>query len=117
MKWHRGDQDSQYRAGAYTVERGPVTGPAWRALGPCVATAGHTTKASAQHAAFEAILARVGDPFRADVVVGDVVEYAGMRATITMATTTGDGTPLFCLRTTRGKRHCLLRSEFRLVVP
>lgn len=116
MKWTR-DRPGLYVAGAYTAEHHDHAGGFWTASGPCVATASHATKADAQQAAFAAIMARVGDPFRADVVVGDVVEYAGQRAVISMVTTTGDGTPLFCLRLARGRRQCLLRHEFRLMVP
>ena len=50
-------------------------------------------------------------------MVNDVAEYAGLRCRVSMITTTADGTPLYCLVKPRGKRQCLLRNEFKVVMP
>lgn len=115
MKWTRPER-GHYTSGAYTVDYHNHAGGFWTASGPCVATASHSNNYDAKQAAFAALTQRLGDPFRVDVVVGDVVAVGDRRGTIT-AVMDGTHHPIYCIRFARGKRLCLDRHEFRLVAP
>ena len=73
-------------------------------------------QAAAQRSA-HARLIDISDAYTVVPVVNDVAEYAGLRCRVSMITTTADGTPLYCLVKPRGKRQCLLRNEFKVVMP
>jgi hypothetical protein len=119
MKWTR-LRPGAYFAGPYTVTESGHHRALWTVAGPGI-VADHLTdtKRAAQDAAYRAISGRTMGEGRlvSPVVVGDVVEYAGKRGTISMVTATNDGTPLFCIRLPHNRRQCLLRSEFLLAVP
>lgn len=119
MKWIR-TEPGRYVAGAYRVTSGGQHRPLWTVTGPGIVGDGlRDNKRAAQDDAYRALTGRMSGDGRlvSEVVVGDVVEYAGRRGVISMVTTTNDGTPLYCLLLARGRRQCLLRSEFTLALP
>ena len=105
----------RYTAGPYTVEE-RTKGGWWYASGPDLDSE-WLRKTEAQRAAVAVAERRIGTGTLVEPVVGDHVEYAGQRGVVTLLTTTGDGTPLYALRLARGKRQCLLRHEFTVVLP
>lgn len=118
MKWSR-QRPGLYTAGPYAVQCIDASKGIWTASGPdFTAVAG--SKADAQAAAQRSAHARlidISDAYTVVPVVNDVAEYAGLRCRVSMITTTVDGTPLYCLVKPRGKRQCLLRNEFKVVMP
>ena len=118
MKWAR-VRPGHYTAGPYAILSLETHRPIWTASGPDF-TAVCGTKAEAQQACQRAAHARlidISDAYTVVPVVNDVAEYAGLRCRVSMITTTADGTPLYCLVKPRGKRQCLLRNEFKVVMP
>ncbi|AER49406.1 hypothetical protein STINGER_92 [Mycobacterium phage Stinger] len=120
MKWTR-VRPGLYRAGPYAVLN--VQASIWTASGPNF-TAVCGSKADAQEAAQRAAHGRLADvngnytdTDTVVPVVNDIAEYAGLRCRVSMITKTADGTPLYCLVKPRGKRQCLLRNEFKVVMP
>lgn len=123
LTWKRGDEPGLYTAGPYTIVKGAnqwhLTGPG----GGCGSPARqlnepHFTKREAQRSALYAARRRLeGHAMCAVPVVNDVAEYAGQRCRVSMITATADSTPLYCLVKPRGKRQCLLRNEFKVVMP
>ncbi|AGT12996.1 hypothetical protein KAYACHO_92 [Mycobacterium phage KayaCho] len=120
MKWTR-PEPGEYTAGPYKITRwmsAKGSGTPWFVDGPGVEIGWHATKDDAQAEAEDAALNRLGDDETAVVpIVGDVAEYAGLRCRISAVMATNDGQPLYCLVKPRGKRQCLLRSEFKVVMP
>lgn len=125
MKWKRAEP-GRYTAGPYTVTRSDSPLAVWHASGPCVAvTGGLTTKADAQAACYEAAFsrgARQGNT--CDPVIGDVVTVPGydnrhgeISSTMFAPRDITPRTPLYCIKFSRGKRLCLFRHEFTVVVP
>lgn len=124
MKWKR-EKPGVYTAGPYLVEeveslpttpRQSTMGSQWHASGPDV-DSNWLRKSEAQAACAEKAKQRIGTGTLVEPVVDDVAEYAGKRAVISALMSTNDGTPLYCLRLARGKRQCLLRHEFTVVLP
>lgn len=109
MKWTR-TRPGLYTAGPYAVMSLETHRPIWTASGPDF-TSVEGTKADAQLACQRAAHARLID------ISDDVAEYAGQRCRVSMITATADGTPLYCLVKPKGKRQCLLRNEFKVVMP
>lgn len=119
MKWTR-TRPGAYASGPYTVVSADTHRPLWYATGPRVGTdIPLESKTAAQRACERAAIARLLGEGQAECqpVLGDAVLYAGRRGTISALMTTNDGQPLYCLRLARGKRQCLLRSEFEVVLP
>lgn len=125
MNWKR-VEPGRYTSGPYTVTRSDSPLAVWHASGPCVAvTGGLTTKADAQAACYEAAFsrgARQGNT--CDPVIGDVVISSARdgRAVITSVGVgarhvRADNEQLYCMKFPRGKRLCLFRHEFTVVVP
>lgn len=118
MKWKRERTEEglmRYTAGPYTVEE-RTKGGWWYASGPDMDSE-WLRKSEAQAATVEVAKRRIGDGKLGEPVVGDAAQYAGARAVVIALLATNDGTPLYCLRLARGKRQCLLRHEFQVVLP
>lgn len=117
MRWTR-KQNGVYTSGPYTVEEtyAPRGEHNWHASGPDL-DSNWLRKAEAQRATEEVAKRRIGTGLLVEPVVGDVADYAGVRCQVSAVMSTNDGTPLYCLRLPRSKRQCLLRHEFRVVLP
>ena len=122
MKWKRATAGrSRYEAGPYVVEhRGHAHG--WFVCGPGLAEH-HPLKADAQAAALKAAQARAANP-AVTPVVGDFGVLAdGRRGQLTaiMRGAPGGTSPglvsLYCFRLPRGRRTCVFRYEFQVVMP
>ncbi|AYD82080.1 hypothetical protein I5G60_gp88 [Mycobacterium phage Saguaro] len=117
MKWTRPTADGgRYEAGPYVVENLGRHG--WAASGPGFRTV-HATKADAQSDCGDAALERIaGQEATVGPVVGDivVVTATGRRGQVS-AIMNGTHHPLYCIRFARGKRLCLDRHEFEVLVP
>ncbi|QPX62206.1 hypothetical protein PBI_INDLOVU_92 [Mycobacterium phage Indlovu] len=117
MKWKR-VENGVYSAGPYLVERAPYHRAIWSVSGPGVsAGVGHETKDDAQTEAHDAALERiVGSELTVEPVKGDVVVIPGHdNAPGVYATALGDN--MHCIHLRRGKRICLFRREFKVVMP
>lgn len=116
MKWTRSSREGQYVAGPYTVER--VVGSTWRALGPGMdPDVNWHTKVLAQDECERAARRRINEQTKHTVepVVGDYAMAGGQYGQIS-AVLNGNGKPLYCIKLARGRRKCLHRYEFPLVV-
>ncbi|UXE04464.1 hypothetical protein SEA_FUNSIZED_93 [Mycobacterium phage Funsized] len=116
MKWTR-DEPGRYTAGPYTVEYHNHAGGFWTAEGPGVDATARATKAIAQADCTRAAQERITDAtkYTAEAVVGDWA-YLGGYLQITAVFADGTGPATYSLRTSRGKRKCLRRYEFPLVI-
>lgn len=127
MNWRR-QANGSYTAGPYRVDK---VLSSWYADGPSNAgpdirlDSAHLRKDLAQDLCAVVAEARAANP---DVtpVIGDAVEAQGQhgpvdflrRGHITSIMPSGDGRqPLYCIKFSRGKRLCLFRHEFTVVVP
>ncbi len=125
MRWHRIKETGGYVAGPYAVEKGPVTGPAWRAHGPGVDRPAHRLKDAAQAACLVACHDRLrdGGGKTCTAVEGDaVVIDDGRRGEVTAVLRQEPSSEYaaqttYAIRLPRGKRLCLFRGEFEVVVP
>jgi len=119
MKWTR-VENGTYTAGPYTVERADYHRAVWSSSGPGVsAGVGHETKAGAQAAAENAARERIkGHGDSVEPVTGDLVTvHEGSRSGIVRAVFPGTHHPIYSILLARGKRLCLERSEFQVVMP
>ncbi|AEJ95767.1 hypothetical protein FDI64_gp93 [Mycobacterium phage Zemanar] len=126
MKWTR-TRPGLYQAGPYAVLSAGTHRPIWTASGPDF-TDVCGTKAEAQRACERSAHARlidISDGYTVVPVVGDRVETApdvrkvilpARPGQITSVIETGNG-PLYCIKFARGKRLCLFRNEFKVVMP
>lgn len=121
MKWTR-PAPGRYTSGPYTVER--VLGNAWRMAGPEIGpeVIWHT-KVLAQDECERAARRRVNETTKHSVtpVVGDWTYLAGHYGQISAVLTSTAGPeaverPLYCIKLPRGRRKCLLRHEFPVVL-
>jgi hypothetical protein len=117
MKWHR-IEPGHYEAGPYTVTRHPLADTVWLATGPemepDVLWSG---KNLAQDECRRAMVRRVEDPYGCEVVVGDVVIAGGKRAVIKAILVADGGLRTYVAQNARGRRKCMVRPEFPVVVP
>jgi|SRR5690349_4050023 len=115
MKWSR-VQNGVYTAGPYLVEQ---NAHGWYASGPGLDQQ-HDTKADAQADAEDAALTRIAgsettvEPVKGDLVV--IPAHDDRRGTVATVLK-GDREPMFCLHLARGRKLCLFRREFKVVVP
>ena len=115
MKWTR-TAPGVYAAGPYLVERIIESPAVWRANGPGVLGVCRPNKSEAQkvaqHAAEERALGF------AVPVIGDIVLYDDRRGQISsILPQSGSSNVLYCIMFARGKRLCLFRQEFAVIVP
>ncbi|AEJ94612.1 hypothetical protein FDI63_gp096 [Mycobacterium phage ChrisnMich] len=127
MKWTR-TRPGLYQAGPYAVLSAGTHRPIWTASGPDF-TAVCGTKAEAQRACERSAHARlidISDGHTVVPVVGDRVETTtGVRKVtlparagqITTVIQSATGLPLYCIKFAYGKRLCLFRNEFKVVMP
>lgn len=113
MKWHRVEPGT-YTAGPYLVEATYTSG-GWYASGPGVDSF-WLHKNAAQLACGNAAAARAADP-ATKPVIGDAVTVGGRHGTVGSIMATGSIETLYCIKFVRGKRLCLFRHEFEVIVP
>jgi hypothetical protein len=116
MKWTR-TRPGLYQAGPYAVMN--VQASIWTASGPDF-TDVCGTKADAQRSAERAARARlidISDAYTVVPVVNDHVVANNRTGKVTSRMTSATGLPLYCIRFARGKRLCLFRNEFKVVMP
>lgn len=119
MRWKR-VRPGLYVAGPYTVERHNHAGGFWFASGPGVPAVSHDTKDDAQTECEDAALMRIdGNEATVGPVVGDaVVTTEGQRRGHVRSVMLSErGKVLFCLGFARGRKLCLFRHEFSVVLP
>lgn len=119
MKWTR-PEPGEYTAGPYKITRwmsAKGSGTPWFVDGPGVQIGWHATKDDAQAEAEDAALMRITEETKYSVepVVGDWA-YLGEYLQVTAVFNAGTGPSTYSLRTARGKRKCLRRYEFPLVI-
>ncbi|QHB37306.1 hypothetical protein I5G58_gp004 [Mycobacterium phage BirdsNest] len=120
MKWSREGDGGAYTAGPYRVER--VVGSTWRASGPGMdPEVNWRGKNLAQDECRRACVRRLLGEGQAETepVIGDVVVVPGtaVRGHLSSILTIDPDNPTYVLKTSRGKRHCLRRAEFEVVMP
>ena len=116
MKWHR-VTPGVYTSGPYTIERADYHRAIWTASGPGVsAGVARESKAEAQRICGEAAAKRAADPATAPVV-GDAVTVGGRHGHVGSIQPGNGIETLYCIRFVRGKRLCLFRHEFEVIVP
>lgn len=121
MNWKR-EQPGVYTCGPYRVERQPYHRAIWIADGPGIAEGSgvHDQKADAQTECADAALERIsGRSHDCTAVAGDIVMVRDRRGQIgTIMEGAGPRSArLYCIRFVRGKRLCLFRDEFEVVLP
>lgn len=115
MKWTR-QRPGLYTAGPYAVMSLDTHRPIWTASGPDF-TSVEGTKADAQLACQRAALLRIEGNGRTVVpVVGDHV-VANNRTGKVTAILPSNNSQVYCMRFARGRRLCLFRIEFEVVMP
>jgi hypothetical protein len=116
MKWHR-IEPGHYESGPYVVMRHPLVDTIWLATGPGMEPdVLWSGKNLAQDECRRAMARRVEDPYGCEVMVGDVVIAGGKRARITAVLDTAAGRT-YVAQNARGRRKCMVRPEFPVVVP
>ncbi|QJD51396.1 hypothetical protein SEA_RAWRGERTHAT_93 [Mycobacterium phage RawrgerThat] len=123
LTWKRHPETGAYTSGPYVIEKS-FNGQ-WHLSGPSL-NEPHFTKREAQRSAYHAARQRIdGHAMCAVPVVGDHVETTtdvrkvtlpARPGQITSVIETGNG-PLYCIKFARGKRLCLFRNEFKVVMP
>lgn len=123
MKWTR-ERPGVYTAGPYTVEH--HADGFWLATGPNLPDhekGAQSLKTDAQYACKQACARRLlGEgQVECEPVIGDIVVTLAdkRRGQITMMLKPGATNPvtLWCIKFARGRRLCLLRHEFEVVMP
>lgn len=116
MRWHR-QEPGVYTAGPYKVERLPYHRALWDVSGPGVAEGSFEHKDAAQRYCGEVASSRAAEPLTVPVVGDVVLVREGSRQGYVGTIMTGNGEPLYCIKFVRGKRLCLFRREFEVIVP
>lgn len=118
MKWHR-ERPGRYTAGPYAIEDAGHHRPLWTATGPGMPDRLHSTKVDAQADCEDAALERiVGNEVTVPPVVGDAALVADTRrGVVTTMLAADSGVQLWCIKFARGRRLCLRRTEFEVVLP
>lgn len=115
MNWKR-ERPGVYTAGPYLVEQ---NAHGWYASGPGVDVS-HDLKADAQAECEDAALMRIdGNEATVGPVVGDqvVTREGSRRGRVRSVMLSERGKVLFCLGFARGRKLCLFREEFEVVLP
>lgn len=120
MKWTR-ERPGVYTAGPYIVKRLLAGSTTWRATGPGMAPEiNWRGKDLAQDECRRVAAWRAADP-NVEPIIGDIVVTLAdkRRGQITMMLKSGatNPAPLWCIKFARGRRLCLLRHEFEVVMP
>lgn len=118
MKWRREGDGGAYVAGPYRVER--LVGSTWRASGPGLdPEVNWHGKNLAQDEARRACVRRLlGEgQERTEPVIGDIIVAGQIRGQISGIMKIDPENPTYVLKTSRGRRHCLRREEFDVVMP
>jgi hypothetical protein len=117
MKWTR-VTPGVYTSGPYRIERATFHRPIWEAYGPGIATGmdAFESKGHAQRVCGEAAAKRAADP-ATKPVIGDAVTVGGRHGHVGSIQPGNGIETLYCIRFARGKRLCLFRHEFEVIVP